>query len=86
MANTANQLGVVCKSAGRPAEAETWYRRALAIQEQLDDQKNVAIDCNNLAALLLAVEPLPPADRPAPFTNRDLLAEAEEYARRAQEI
>jgi len=81
-----NQLGLVCKNAGRPAEAETWYRRALAIDEQLGSQKEIALRCNNLAALLLGVEALPPAARSAPFTDRDLLAEAEAYARRAAEI
>ena len=86
VASTANQLGAVCQQAGRPAEAETWYRRALAIGEQLGSQKEIALRCNNLAALLLDVEALPPATRPAPFMDRDLLAEAEAYAQRARKI
>jgi len=85
VANTANQLGLVCEGAGRPAEAETWYRRALDAFHALGDRRYEAVCANNLAALLLDVEPLPPAARPAPFTNRDLLAEAEEYALRSAE-
>ena len=85
-ASTTNQLGLVCKGAGRPAEAETWYRRALGAFHALGDRRYEATCANNLAGLLLDVEALPPADRPAPFRDRDLLAEAEEYARRALEI
>jgi len=77
------QLGVVCQQASRPAEAETWHRRALAIDEQLGSQKDVAIDCNNLAGLLLDVAAQPPVGRPIAFAGRDLLAEAEALAQRA---
>ena len=86
VAETANQLGIVCQRAGRPAEAETWYRRALAIDEQLGRQKEVAMRANNLASLLLDMAALPPAGRPAAFAGRDLLAEAEAFALRALEI
>jgi len=86
VAGTANQLGLVCEGAGRPTEAETWYRRALDAFHTLGDRRYEAVCANNLASLLLDVEALPPAARPAPFSGRDLLAEAEKYARRAQEI
>ena len=86
VAQTANQLGLVCEGAGRPAEAETWYRRALDAFHTLGDRRYEAVCANNLAALLLDVEALPPAARPGPFSGRDLLAEAETYAQRAQEI
>ncbi len=86
VANTANQLGLVCQNAGRPAEAETWYRRALAIDEQLGSQKDVAMDYGNLASLLLDAAALPPAGRPTTFAGRDLLAEAEVFAQRAREV
>jgi len=85
-AGTANQLGVVCKGAGRPAEAETWYRRALDSFQALGDRRYEAVCANNLAGLLLDAEALAPAARPAPFQDRELLAEAEAYARRAVEI
>lgn len=86
VAETANQLGTVCQQAGRPAEAETWYRRALDAFHTLGHQRYKAVCVNNLAALMLDVEALPPAARPAPFADRDLLAEAEAHARRAAEI
>ena len=85
-ASTADQLGIVCKGAGRLAEAGTWFRRALAIDEQLGRHSEVAKRYSNLAALLLEVEGLPAADLPAPFAGRDLLDEAEKYARQAAEI
>ncbi|RLC87344.1 MAG: hypothetical protein DRI79_08780, partial [Chloroflexi bacterium] len=85
-ASTASQLGRVCQLAGRPAEAESWVRRALDAFHALGDRRYEAVCANNLAALLLDVEALPPEERPAPFRGRDLLAEAEEYAHRAREI
>ena len=86
VATTANSLGVVCQRAGRPAEAETWYRRALDAFQALGDRRYEAVCANNLADLLLDAAARPPADRPAPFADRDLLAEAEAYARRAAKI
>ena len=86
VATTSTQLAIVCSNAGRLDEAETWNRRALAVDEQVGSDKDVAIDCNNLAGLLLAVAAQPPAARPAPFQGRDLLAEAEALAERAVSI
>ncbi len=85
-ASSSHQLANVCSKAGRLAEAEVWLCKALAVCQQVGDKQHEAMCANNLAGLLLAVEPLPPAARPAPFRDRDLLAEAEEYARRAWEI
>lgn len=84
--DTCTQLGNVANLAGKLDEAESWYKQALSIGIQLGNKRDEAIDCNNLASLLLDVEALPPAGRPASFTNRDLLAEAEAYAQRAREI
>jgi hypothetical protein len=52
----------------------------------LGDRRYEAVCANNLAGLLLEVEARLPAGCPAPFAERDLLAEAEAYARRALEI
>jgi tetratricopeptide (TPR) repeat protein len=53
-AQTCNQLAIVAKGAGRPAEAAGWYQRALEIDERLKSDRDIAIDLNNLANLLLA--------------------------------
>ena len=81
-----SQLGLVCQNAGRPAEAETWCRRALDAFREMGDRRYEAVCANNLAHLLLDADALPPAARPAPFAGRDLLAEAEGYARRAVDV
>jgi tetratricopeptide (TPR) repeat protein len=68
-----NQLGMLFKAKARNAEADSLYRRALAIADASygPDHPNVATTLNNLASLLQA-------------TNR--LAEAEPLMRRALAI
>ena len=85
-AKTANQLAIVAQLAGRPADAERWYRRAIELDSQVDNPKELAIDYNNLAFLLLSVHGQPAGARPPEFAGRDLLAEAERWARQAVEI
>ena len=58
-ATTANQLAIVARMAGRPADAERWYHRALEDFEATGQQQNVAAAANNLAVLLLAVHRTP---------------------------
>ncbi len=82
-AQTANQLAMVAKLAGRPADAARWYRRALQNAELLPDRG--ATVYNNLAGLLLAAArgeygAPPPAGL---AEGSDLLAEAESLARKA---
>ena len=67
--------------AGRPADAERWYRRALEDFEATGQQQYVATAANNLA-----VHRLPAGERPEEFAGRDLLAEAETWARKAAGI
>jgi tetratricopeptide (TPR) repeat protein len=71
---TYNQLAMVAQGAGHLVEAEGWYRRALAIDEQFGNQKDVAVDLNNLANLLR---------NEARAGNIARLAEARSYAERA---
>jgi tetratricopeptide (TPR) repeat protein len=42
MASTYHQLGMVVQDWGRVDEAEEWYRRALAIEEELGDRPTMA--------------------------------------------
>jgi len=83
-AMTANQLAIVAKMAGRPADAERWSRRTIQMGEEVGDAKGVAIRCNNLADLLLSVARS--GAQAEGFAGRDLLSEAEDYAHRAREI
>jgi tetratricopeptide (TPR) repeat protein len=85
-ATTANQLAIVAQMAGRLADAERWYHRAIELKEQYSTPSDLATSLNNLAVLLLAVHRRPAGERPAEFAGRDLLAEAEEFARKALEI
>ncbi len=85
-ATTANQLASVAQLANRPADAERWYRRAIERNSEIDNPKDLAIHYNNLAHLPLNVHRTPAADRPPEFAGRDLLAEAETWARKALEI
>ena len=67
-------------AAGRPAQAERWYRREIELDEEIGNPKEVATDYNNLANLLLAT-----------YTGTDGvprpdLATAEAYPRRALAI
>jgi hypothetical protein len=56
LADTLNNLGVVCDVVGKPAEAERFYRRALAIATQNlgQDHPSVVTSRKNLADLLVA--------------------------------
>lgn len=84
-AQTANQLALVAKMAGRPVDAARWYRRAIAMNREINKLDELAKDYNNLAALLLAAArgdygAPPPAGL---AESGDLLAEAESLAREA---
>jgi tetratricopeptide (TPR) repeat protein len=60
-AMTWNQLAIVCEYSGKPKEAEAWYRKALKVDREIGNMKEVAIDLNNLANLLLTQGNLPEA-------------------------
>lgn len=47
-----DQLAQVCYYTGRPAEAEQWYHKALAVFQGAADQPHTAVILNNLADLL----------------------------------
>jgi tetratricopeptide (TPR) repeat protein len=49
---TWNNLAVVNEYAGRPAEAESWFRKAIAAFVKVGDQLHAAGTLNNLAGLL----------------------------------
>ena len=51
-ATTWNQLAKMIAARGRPAEAEGWYRKALAAERGAADPGSLAITLNNLADLL----------------------------------
>jgi tetratricopeptide (TPR) repeat protein len=85
-ATSANQLAIVAQLAGRPADAERWYRRAIELKEKFSTPSDLASSLNNLAALLLTVHGQPPEARPSAFAGRDLLEEAETWARKAVKI
>jgi tetratricopeptide (TPR) repeat protein len=70
-AGTCNQLAIVGQLAGRPADVERWYRRALEFFVDLRDEGAQAKVLNNLADLLLA---------------QGRLDEAEQFAQRAVAI
>lgn len=51
-ATTWNQLAMVCKNAGRPDAAESWYRKAIASFRTVQDSLSLAVALTNLANLL----------------------------------
>ena len=63
-AKNCNQLGIVAKGAGRPAEAEHWYRRAITLGEDLNDIGGLVKWYSNLADLLLTPYDSPFGPRP----------------------
>ncbi|MCP4353864.1 MAG: tetratricopeptide repeat protein [Desulfobacterales bacterium] len=85
-AETANQLAMVSENAGRFADAERWYKRAMENFKAAGHQLYVAVSCNNLADLLLNVHKISKNGRPPAFANRDLLSEAEQWAHQARKI
>ena len=48
-ATSANQLAIVAKAAGRPADAERWYRRAIDLKREHSTLSDQATSLNNLA-------------------------------------
>lgn len=75
-----NYLALVARRSGRPSEAESWYKRALALDEQLYPQSYLhACHYNDLAFLLMSEV----RDGRAPKLR---LAEAKDYAQRALAI
>ncbi|MDU9048262.1 MAG: tetratricopeptide repeat protein [Candidatus Electrothrix sp. Rat3] len=62
-----DQLAQVCKATGRKAEAEQWFRKALAARRAAEDRPGMAITLSNLADLL--------ADDPARLDEARGLAE-----------
>ncbi len=79
-ARTSNQLAIVARGAGRPAEAAGWYQRALEIDERVHPGSALhASHLNNLAGLLLA-------EVRAGRMGRERLAEARGSAQRALAI
>jgi len=77
-AGTANQLAQLAHFAGRPADAERWFQRAIDLQRSHGVPRDLATSLSNLANLLVYVQALP--ERPPHFARRDLLAEAQGYA------
>lgn len=47
-----NNLAVLTKSAGKPADAENWYHKALAVLKAIGDQLGASRVLSNLADLL----------------------------------
>ena len=82
----AYNLAGVTQMAGRPADAERWYRRAIEDFEATGQHQYIARTAQNLAGLFLTVHRLPTEERPSEFAGRDLLAEAEKLAHQAREI
>jgi len=79
-AKTCNQLAIVASGAGRPVEAEGWYRRAIELKAQVEPRSSShATSLNNLAFLLVNEVQ---ADH-APTTR---LVEAQRYAEQALAI
>ena len=86
-ASNANQLAIVAENAGRPADAERWYGRAIELDRAAAaTPSELAKHYSNLANILLNVHFVPDEKQPAEFDGRDLAAEAEEWAQKARGI
>lgn len=46
-----NNLSQICKAGGQFEEAEKWLRKAIGIDERLEDEPNLAIDFSNLGQM-----------------------------------
>lgn len=87
-AQSAGQLALVFASVHRYADAEDWYRRSIALGERAGEKQALPARYNALAALLRKryeeKRQDPSGDRgPVPHGDRDLLAEAEQWANKA---
>ena len=60
MASTYHQLGIIAQDRGRLEEAEDWYRKSLAIKEELGDRPGMAITYGQLGLLAEARAQAPP--------------------------
>ena len=85
-ATSANQLAIVAKYAGRPADAERWFRRAIELDRAAGaNPSQLAKRYNNLANLLLGVHRME-GEPPEELAGRDLPAEAEQWAQKARKL